>query len=127
MTKRILVDTDVMIHFLRGYSKAKKFIKDNFGKIILSSITVAELYSGVREGEERQNLDEFIELLQVIPVTGDIAKIGGIFRRDYRKTHGVGLADALIAATSTIEKAGLRTFNLKHFPMLNDVKLPYRR
>lgn len=47
--------------------------------------------------------------------------------REEGKTHGVGLADALIAATSTNERAGLRTFNLKHFPMLNDVKPPYKR
>jgi predicted nucleic acid-binding protein len=37
----------------------------------------------------------------------------------------VGLADALIAATSTQRQVPLVTLNRKHFPMLQDVIVPY--
>ena len=124
---KYLVDTDVLIDFLRGNAKAKQFIKTNFDSIMLSTITIAELYSGVREGEERLNLDEFIELVVVVPVTDEIAVKGGLFKRDYIKSHGTGFADAIIAATSIVHKVTLCSLNKKHFPMVRDMKVPYKK
>jgi len=124
---KYLVDTDVLIDFLRGNAKATKFIKSNFDSIILSSITVAELYSGVREGVERENLNEFIELTHVVPITEEIAIKGGLFKRDYFRSHGTGLADAIIAATAEAQDAILCSLNKKHFPMIKDLKVPYRK
>ena len=48
-------------------------------------------------------------------------------RREYGKSHGVGLADALIAATAEVVGAQLVTLNKKHFPMLDDVYVPYTK
>jgi predicted nucleic acid-binding protein len=124
---KLLVDTDILIDFFRGNSKAKKFIKANFESITLSSITVAELYSGVREGDERSNLDDFIGLLPIIPVSCEIAVEGGLIKRDYFKSHGTGLADAIIAATSQDQNSILCSLNKKHFPMVKNFKTPYRR
>jgi len=124
---KYLVDTDVLIDFLRGNAKAKKFVKTNFDSIILSSITVAELYSGVREGDERDYLDEFIELTAVVPVTDDIAIQGGLYKRDYIRSHGTGFADAIIAATAKVHGAVLCSLNKKHFPMVKDLKVPYKK
>jgi predicted nucleic acid-binding protein len=47
-------------------------------------------------------------------VTFEIAKTAGLYRRDYGKSHGVGLADAIIAATCESENAVLKTLNVKH-------------
>ncbi|MDA3797615.1 MAG: type II toxin-antitoxin system VapC family toxin [Kiritimatiellae bacterium] len=126
MTK-YLVDTDVLIDFLRGNDKACKFIKTNFESIVLSTITVAELYSGVLEGNERKYLDEFIDLVTVIPVTEKIAIQGGLFKRDYIKSHGTGFADAIIAATTTVLGLTLCSLNRKHFPMIDNLKVPYQK
>jgi predicted nucleic acid-binding protein len=56
-----------------------------------------------------------------------LAVQGGLYRRDYGKSHNVGLADALIAATATQRRVPLVTLNRKHFPMLQDVIVPYQR
>jgi hypothetical protein len=37
------------------------------------------------------------------------------------------LADALIDATATQHQVALSTLNRKHFPMLQDVIVPYRK
>ncbi|BDA73460.1 hypothetical protein RIVM261_037260 [Rivularia sp. IAM M-261] len=95
--------------------------------LLVSAITVAELYGGVREGKERKALDEFIRVFEVVPVSNEIAVKGGLYRRDYFKSHNVGLADAIIAATSDIKSASLVTLNQKHFPMLTNVIIPYRK
>ena len=53
--------------------------------------------------------------------------LGGLYRRDYGRSHGTGLADALIAATSEENGADLVTFNRRHFPMVSRLVVPYER
>lgn len=127
MTDFILPDTDVLIDFLRGYSKASNLIHKNSDRIILSSIVVAELYAGVKGDKEEIVLNDFISLFNVIPVTLAIAIAGGLYKRDYGKSHGVGLADAIIAATCDTENARLKTLNVKHYPMINGIKPAYKK
>ena len=127
MNSSLLVDTDIIIDFLRGSDQAELYVKSHSQYIIISAVTVAELYAGVREDSERESLDEFINLFPVIPITSEIAKIAGLYERDYSKSHGIGLADALIAATAVVRQVGLRTLNTVHFPMVKDVKAPYQK
>lgn len=127
MNDRLTFDSDALIDHLRGYEQAGAYFAGLSGPIIVSTITVAELYVGVRDGPEREALDAIIEDFEVIPVDTEIARIGGLFRRTYLKSHNLGLADALIAATAVREKARLVTLNRKHFPMLPDLIVPYQK
>jgi predicted nucleic acid-binding protein len=81
----------------------------------------------VRDGSERNRLDEFLQAFEVAPVDDTIARNGGRYRRDYGKSHSVGLPDALIAATADAVGAILVTLNKKHFPMLAAVIVPYQK
>ena len=123
----LLVDIDVMIDYLRGHAAAVAFVKRHADRIALSAIVVAELYAGVRGDEERATLDELIGLFPIVPIDGQTACTGGLFKRDYGKSHGVGLADAMIAATAVEKQADLATLNVKHYPMLSDLKPAYRK
>jgi predicted nucleic acid-binding protein len=124
---KLLFDTDVLIEYLRGKDEAKSYI-DNIQDIIyMSSITMAELYTGVRKGTESRRLEIFIETFEVISLNSTIAKIGGLYRNQYNPSHGIGLADGLIAATAKEIDAQVITFNIKHFPMLDNVIKPYER
>jgi hypothetical protein len=127
MSGSILVDTDILIDFLRGNKKAFAFIGEFFSQIILSPIVVAELYAGVKGTDERSALEDFLNHLHVVPLTAEIAKLGGLYRRDFGKSHGVGLADAILAATAKAENAELKTLNVKHYPMFGGLKPAYKR
>lgn len=127
MAKRILPDTDVLIDFFRGYGRAVTFVNANSSRIILSAIVVAELYAGIKGEAEETAIEKFISLFRVIPVTSEIAKIGGVFRRVYGRSHGLGLADAIIAATCEVERAELKTLNIKNYPMINGLTSPYEK
>jgi len=127
MAKPILADTDVMVDFLRGHPKAVALIKANSANIILPTIVVAELYAGVRGDAELQTLDALISLFRTIPVSQELARQGGLYKNEYAKSHGVGLADAIIAATAKVENAEFKTLNTKHYPMLKGLKPPYRK
>ena len=123
----LLIDTDVLIDYLRGHAAAVSYLESLIEPLLISAITVAELYAGVREGTERQALESFLTAFQIVIANEMIAKQGGLYRRDYGKSHNVGLADALIAATVELRGATLVTLNRKHFPMLAKVTVPYTK
>ena len=127
MAGSILLDTDVLVDFFRGHSKAVAFVNAHSDRIILSSIVVAELYAGVKGDAEQAALENFVSLFRVVPVSVEIAKAGGLYKRDYGKSHGVGLADTILAATSESENAELKTLNTKHYPMLKGLKPAYKK
>ena len=127
MSNTMLVDTDVLIDFLRGYNKAILFFEKFSSQIILSPIVVAELYAGIKGADELAVLDNFISHFRVIPITSRIAKAGGLYKRDFSKSHGVGLADAILTATAENEKAELKTLNVKHYPMISGLKPAYKK
>jgi len=127
MAGSILLDTDILVDFLRGHNKAMAFVKANSAIIILSTIVVAELYAGVKGDAEQAVLDDFVSLFRIVPVNVNIAKAGGLYKRNYGKSHGVGLADAILAATAEAENAELKTLNTKHYPMLKGLKPAYTK
>ncbi len=127
MPKSILLDTDILVDFLRGHSKAMAFVKASSARVLLSTIVVAELYAGVKGDAEQDVLDDFVSLFRIAPVSANIAKAGGLYKRDYGKSHGVGLADAILAATAEAEDAELKTLNIKHYPMLKGLRPAYTK
>jgi len=127
MADTFLLDTDVLVDFLRGYDKAVEFVTTNSHKILLPSIVVAELFAGVKGSAELTSLDNFVSLFPVIPITCEIARAGGLYKREFGKSHGVGLADAIMAATCESENAALTTLNVKHYPMIKGLKPAYQK
>jgi predicted nucleic acid-binding protein len=127
MVPPFLIDTDVLIDALRGHPDAVAFLGGLSDPPLVSAVTVAELYAGVRDGPECIALDAFIAAVTVIPVDEAIAVRGGLIRRDFAKSHNVGIADALIAATAELSQATLVTLNGKHFTMLASVHIPYQK
>jgi predicted nucleic acid-binding protein len=122
-----VVDSDVLIDYLRDQPQAVAFLEGSEQPLAMSVITAAELYTGVRDGEERQQLDTFIGAFTVLPLDRQPAQRAGLWRRQYGPSHGTGLADALIAASVAAAGATLVTLNRRHVPMLADVLVPYAK
>jgi len=114
-----LVDTDVWIDYLRGHPQAIKCVRQLPERVWISAVSVAELHVGVREGTEREALTQLLSTLKVVDVNATIATRGGLLRRDYGRSHGVGLNDALIGATALEMRLQLLTLNVKHYPELD--------
>ena len=118
-----LIDTDVWIDFLRGHAQAIRFVKALPDRVFISAVSVAELHVGVREGAERQALDELLSTLEVLDLNTAVAAKGGLLRRDFGRSHGVGLNDALIAATAQEHGLQLCKLNVKHYSALDKKQL----
>ncbi len=122
-----LVDTDILIDYLRGHANAIAVIEENSNDLCLSVINVAELYQGVRSAKEQKKLADTLSAFIVLPITMEIATLGGTFSSKFRASHGAGLADCLIAATAHLHDLTLQTLNSKHYPMLRHVEVPYKK
>ena len=127
MAERLLIDTDVLVEYLRGRSEAVEYLEGLTSDLYISVISMAELFAGVRGDEEEKSLKQLLLAFVVLPVTEKTARLGGLYRRDYGGSHGTGLADALIAATSEENGADLVTFNSRNFPMVSRIEVPYER
>ena len=117
MTRNTLVDTDILIHFLRGRREAKNFLSSllDRSQILCSSITVTEIFAGIRPGEEEKTR-ALIDNLDVLDVTREIAEKAGYYKGTIR-SQALELDDCLIAATAFVHRSVLATGNGKHYPM----------
>jgi len=129
MAQSLLFDTDILIEYLRETDEAVAFLEGREENFMLSTITIAELFTGVRTAMEESTLERFLLGFDAISVSDRIAKRGGLLRHEYSPSHGTGLADALIATTALESQTLLVTFNAKHYPMLPSDKIlvPYLR
>ena len=127
MPTRYLLDTVVLIEYLRGSDRAAEFLEQLDGELMISAITVAELSSGARGSDEMDALDQFVLAFEVVPVDEQLARAGGQLRKEYHTSYGVGLANALIAASAEEREAKLVTFNRRHYPMVENLTVPYER
>jgi predicted nucleic acid-binding protein len=123
----LVIDTDVLIDYLRDQPLAVDFLEGSDQPLAASVVSIAELYVGVREVVDRQRLDAFVSAFTVLPLEEAAAMQAGLLRRQYGRSHGTGLADALIAASVQAAGASLATLNRRHFPMLANVLVPYAK
>jgi len=116
----VLVDSDVLIEVCRGSNEQ---ILDRWlelsragTEILYSPITAAELWSGALLSEH-DLLRNLFRALACVPIDSETGQQAGDYLRHYRKSHGIGLGDALIAAAAVLNQAALWTRNRKHYPM----------
>ena len=127
MNKKIVVETDITIDFLRGEKKAISHFKSISDLICFSSITIAEIYSGIKNQKEEKVIEKLFTIFPIIDVTNEIGKLAGKLVKQYRPSHSVEIPNAIIAATCSIAHADLHTFNIKHYPMFAGLKPPYKK
>ena len=122
----VLVDTDVLIDYLRGQRDTAAFLYSLGEPPMVSVITLAELWAGARPGEEAR-LRQALQVLRLAKVDATIAERAGRLRRQFGPSHGTSLPDALIAATAVELGLTLVTLNERHFPMVEKLLVPYRK
>jgi hypothetical protein len=108
----LLVDTDVLIEFFRGSSRAADWLAANGDQIIgVPVVALMELLQGARNAPEQASIQERLSILPVQHLeTGDSARALEWFAA-YRLSHGTGIMDCLIAAVAARLGIPLYTFN----------------
>jgi predicted nucleic acid-binding protein len=115
----ILLDSDVIIAWLRGYEPYLDLIPELLDKgstLTWTPVSVAEIFAGARKSEEERIGNLFL-IFEVLPISQEIGVKAGRYLNIYGKSHGMELGDALIAATAAISGIPLWTLNKKHYPI----------
>lgn len=121
----LLIDTNIIIDLLRQRDGAVDFIAGLTDRPFLSTLTIAELFAGAHRRDESRLIRTFASGVNPIPVDLEIAEEAGHILRRYRPGHGLDIVDATIAATAMCRGLRLATLNRRHFPMLQDLLVPY--
>ena len=118
----MLVDTDVLVWYMRGNEKAKRAII-NLKSFSISVVTYIELVQGLRNKEElnvlRNSLKEWNA--DIIYINEEISTKAMFLVEQYYLSHSIQLADALIGATSVINGLPLLTSNTKHYKKIKNI------
>jgi predicted nucleic acid-binding protein len=116
----VLVDSDVLIEVSRERNHDILFqwtqLAESGSAILCSPVSSAELWAGALPREYEATAKLFRTLL-CIPIDYETGRQAGDHLRQYRKSHGLQISDALIAATAVLNHATLWTRNRKHYPM----------
>ncbi len=113
----LVLDTSVVIDLLRGSQEGVALLEPAREPLMISTVTIHEVYSGMRPGEEEVT-DAMLSSFVTLPFSPLEAELTGAWWRDYRsKGTTLGFQDLAIAAAAVIRGLPLLTGNVKDFPM----------
>lgn len=120
----LLVDTDVLIWYMKGNEKAYTFI-ENLDSFSISVVAYIELVQGMRNKSELSNLRRALNdwNTKVLYISEEISLKAMFFVEQHYLSHSIKLADALIGATAIVNGLPILTGNDKHYKILRDIQI----
>jgi predicted nucleic acid-binding protein len=120
----MLVDTDVLIWYLKGNNNARQEIEALSG-FFISVVTYMELVQGMRNKQELIALRRALRFwnAKVLYISEDISAKAMFYVEQHYLSHSMQLADALVSATAVANGLDLLTGNAKHYRVLKDISL----
>ena len=116
----VLVDSDILIEVSRERNRdiLSKWtqLAESGSAILCSPVSSAELWAGALPREHEATAKLF-RTLPCAPIDYETGRQAGDYLRQYGKSHGLQIGDALIAAAAVLHRAELWTRNRKHYPM----------
>lgn len=119
--RTIVFDTDVLIWYFRGHSRARRFLaRVAHPHRAVSSLTVMELLQGCRNQEEVRQARAFVgeNIPRVLHPDERVSQRAIDLLAQHAMAHGLRVVDALIAATALEAGFALATANTKHYRVI---------
>lgn len=123
-----IVDTDILIDAARQISEAVDCLAqiEHQSVLAVSAITQMELLVGCRNKAELRNTERFLQRFQVLKLNELMCDTALELLRRYRLTHGLMIADALIAATAMTINQPFISKNQRDYHFISGLQLlPY--
>jgi len=117
-----LIDTDILIDWLRGKKFAARFFRETKGILYYSSITRKELLAGCNDTAEREQVLNLLRTMRIVRIDPIIALKASELNERYANSS-LHKADSLIAATAWVKKLVLVTRNRKHFEFVDEIQM----
>ncbi len=115
----MIIDTDVLVWYLRGSESAKKAVEENL-PFSVSVVTLMELMQGMKNKEEMKRLQKQMRKwnVNIIQIDKEVSARAMFYVQEYALSHSMMLADGLIAATVVQNGETLLTANEKHYKFI---------
>ena len=126
----ILLDTDVMIDYLRGFEPARLWFESvREQEIGLPGLVAMELLQGCQNAREQSRVEKALRSFTIYWADAEHSERALRNFASFRLSHQLGLLDALIAESAIGQNAELATFNRKHYSVIRELKIvqPYKR
>jgi predicted nucleic acid-binding protein len=122
----VVVDTSILVDASRADPRAIAFLADavDVGEVWSVTVVRTELRWGMRQSEG-PGIDRLFASVYWLDVTSELADRAGAFGREFGRSHGLSVVDALVAAAADVLGAEVATLNVRHFPMFPDLRPPY--
>ena len=123
-----IVDSDILINVARGDSEAINCLLrlEKTSVLAISAVTQLELVVGCRNKTELRDLKKFLNRYQILKITDQISDRAVDLLKRYFLSHGLLIADGLIAATALVHNEAFITKNQRDFRFIAGLKLlPY--
>jgi hypothetical protein len=119
----MVIDTDVLIWYMKGNKNAYKTIED-LKNFYLSVVTYMELVQGMRDKNELNKLRRALHVWnsKILYISEEISVKAMFFIEQHYLSHSIQLADALIGATAISHGLPILTCNDKHYKILKDLQ-----
>ena len=120
----LLIDTDVLVWYMRGNEKAASLI-DKQEPFSISSATYRELVQWMRNKTEFNRFRKMIlsKNIRIIQINEEISSRAIFYREEYYLGQSLQIADVLIASTAVDNGLKLLTGNAKHFRAVKDLEV----
>jgi len=120
----MIIDTNVLIWYMKGNEKAYKAI-ENSKNFFISVVTYMELVQGMRNKTELNNLRRALHYWnsKILYISEEISVKATFFVEQHYLSHSIQLADALIGATAIAYGLPILTGNDKHYKILKDIQI----
>jgi len=123
-----LIDTDILIDVGREIEIAvnRLEVEEQVATLGISVVTQMELIVGCRNKKELKELDKFLKRFQIISLNENTSNKAINLLHRYRLSHGLLIADSLIAATALVMDVSFLSKNQKDYRFIENLKLlPY--
>jgi len=120
----VLIDTDVLIWYLRGNEKARDVVENNPG-FSISVVTYMELVQGMRNQRELKELRRALRdwKAEILYIDEEISSKAMFLVERHFLSDSMRLADALIASTALTNGISILTANDKHYKVVNQLEV----
>lgn len=128
MTNSTIVDTDILIDAGRGVQEAVNCLQNlkTSSGLAISIVTQMELMVGCANKIELQTLENFLKQFYIIKIDQAVSDRAVDLLRSYRLSHGLLIADSLIAATAIVLNYPFITKNQRDYRFIQGLNLlPY--
>lgn len=126
----MILDSSYLIDLMQsdeGALAKRDELVDRGVPMAVSTLTIFEVGTGVREGRERDSFETFVDRFTAVPVRVDVARRGASIQRRLQQTGDrIGKVDSLIAATALERNEPVVTRNVSEYDRVEELRVvPY--